>query len=103
MDTSINVRLDSDIKQWLTERADELGKSPSELLRGVIKYVSGARLDGLRKIFEQEAKMQQLDIQLRERLQMRYDSYRETSSKLAYDAGLQKTPAGGFERERELE
>ena len=103
MDTSINVRLDSDIKDWLTERADELGKSPSELLRGVINYVSGARLDELHKLFEQEEFMRRQVIKLREIQQMQFDAYREMSSEMAYKAGLQKTPGGGFERERELE
>ena len=103
MDTSINVRLDSDIKQWLTERADELGKSPSELMRGVVEYVSGARIDEIRKLFEQAEFMSGQMTKLREMLQLLYDAYREMSSQMAYKAGLQMTPEGGFENQRELE
>lgn len=96
--TTLSIRLEPKVKEWLYKRADELGKSPSELMRGVVKYVSGVQIDELRELFKQAEYMQQQTTKLREMQQMQYDAYREMSADAAFKAGFKKTPEPGFER-----
>ena len=95
----MTVRLDSKVKDSLIERANEMDKAPAELLRGVVEYVSGAKIEELNELLEQSEVVAKRLAELRQSFRQQLETYGKMSAEIGYAAGVKKTPAPGFERE----